>query len=57
VYKKRNCGGVPKEQFAVVWNTQHCVGERSELLKGSLYGIVKAVVSADVVFHNRIMSK
>jgi hypothetical protein len=44
--------GVPKRQFAVVWNTQYCAGERSKLLKGSLYGRVNAFVSAADVFHN-----
>jgi len=57
VYRKKNRGGVPKRRFAVVWNTQHCAGERSELLMGSLYGIVNAVVSATDVFHNPVMSK
>jgi hypothetical protein len=57
VYKNINRAGVPKRQFAVVWNTQYCAGERSKLLNGSLYGIVNAVVSAADVFHNRIMSK
>lgn len=55
--QEKNRGGVPKRQFAVVWNTQHCAGEKSELLMGSLYGIVYAVVSAADVFHNPIMSK
>jgi hypothetical protein len=57
VYKNITRGGVHKRQFAVVWNTQYCAGERSKLLKGSLYGRVNAVVSAADVFHNRIMSK
>jgi hypothetical protein len=57
VYKNKNRGGVLKRQFAVLWNTQYCAGERSKLLKGPLYGIVNAVVSAADVFHNRIMSK
>jgi len=57
VYKKKNRGGVPERQFAVVWNTQPCAGERSELPMRFLYGIVKAVVSVADVFHNPIMYK
>ena len=54
---KKNRVGVPKRQFSVVWNTQHCAGEKRNFFKCCLYGIVNPDFSTEDVFHNRIRSK